>query len=381
MALDEKAYRRLRDADCVDGITYVQMCLKQYFGTADGIGLAGFGTSGVSPHDVLEIARLNKVGNFVLKAVPQMPMAGGPAGEASVGLVKLLDAYRRKTILLNSSAITDSLAVRKALHDAGIDFVFLKGPIQQGLLYGDHFMKPSGDVDVLVSPASFLKGREVLRSLGYEVASKSRSMWWVRFLGEQHMTRAVPRASTVDLHHRLQQPGSPSPRKLTRFILRKRPVDVAGGQVPFISEADVLLLSCISIAKAIFNREACAGYVCDVRAGTNGMNEADLHVLLDYAEEQGLAGTLLFGVRAADLLLGGGSGALSERARQVMAGIGDSDLRDMVIAPWLPAIKWPQRRAVLWELCDRKPARYVAEAGWAALAELSRRLFERPDNG
>jgi hypothetical protein len=50
----------------------------------------------------------------------------------------------------------------------------------------------------------------------------------------------------------------------------------------------------------------------------------------------------------------------------------------MVIAPWLSSLRWPQRRTVLWELCGREPVRYLAEAGWAASADLSRRIFERP---
>jgi hypothetical protein len=50
----------------------------------------------------------------------------------------------------------------------------------------------------------------------------------------------------------------------------------------------------------------------------------------------------------------------------------------MVIAPWLSSLRWPQRRTVLWELYDRAPVRYLAEAGWAASADISRRIFERP---
>ncbi|TGT36057.1 nucleotidyltransferase family protein, partial [Mesorhizobium sp. M8A.F.Ca.ET.167.01.1.1] len=103
---------------------------------------------------------------------------------------------------MNVACLGDSIAIDRVLRERRVDFVFLKGPLQQHLLYGDHFMKPSGDVDILVSPASFAAAREALRTIGYEVAGKSRSVWWVRFLGEQHMVRDDGgRAATVDLHH------------------------------------------------------------------------------------------------------------------------------------------------------------------------------------
>ena len=185
-------------------------------------------------------------------------------------------------------------------------------------------------------------------------------------------------SSTVDLHYRLQQPGSPSPRDTDGFLRRKRPIEIAGATMPFISASDTLLLSSISVAKALFNREPCAGYVCDVRASASRLSTTEQQNLLDYATEQGLVDTLLLGLRAADVLLGGAGTLLSERATRILSRIGNEDLLNMVIAPWLSSLRWPQRRTVLWELCGRAPVRYMAEAGWAASADLSRRIFERP---
>jgi len=188
-----------------------------------------------------------------------------------------------------------------------------------------------------------------------------------------------PKLSTVDLHYRLQQPGSPSPRDTDGFLRRKRALAIAGSSVPFISASDTLLLSCISVAKALFNREPCAGYVCDIRAAASRLSEAEQQNVLDYAAEQGLADTLLLGLRAADVLLGGAGTLLSDRAARILSRIGNEDLFHMVIAPWLSSLRWPQRRTVLWELCGREPVRYLTEAGWAASADLSRRIFERPE--
>ncbi|AZO26342.1 nucleotidyltransferase family protein [Mesorhizobium sp. M1B.F.Ca.ET.045.04.1.1] len=375
MAVQDASYDRLRAAGCADEVAYVQACLRLFFSPAAGAAdLGGTPAPAISVANVADIARLNKVAVFVLKA-----LARGTTGAAPAGLPAWLDGYRRRTMAMNAACIGDSLAFHQVLRGRQIDFIFLKGPLQQHVLYGDHFMKPSGDVDILVSPAGFAAARDALRSVGYEVASKSRSVWWVRFLGEQHMVRDDGvRAATVDLHHRLQQPGSPSPRDTDGFLRRKREVEVAGTAMPLISASDMLLLSCISVAKAFFNREPCAGYVCDVRAAANRLSEAEQRKVLDHAAEQGLADTLLLGLRAADVLLGGTATLLSDRATRILARIENADLFHMVIAPWLSSLRWPQRRAVLWELCGREPVRYLAEAGWAASADLSRRIFERP---
>ncbi|RRI01148.1 hypothetical protein EH240_15765 [Mesorhizobium tamadayense] len=376
MAVQDASYDRLRAAGCADEVAYVQACLRLFFNPAAGAAdHGGAPAPAISVADVADIARLNKVAVFVLRA-----LAHAATGAAPAGLLAWLGAYRRRTMSMNAACIGDAIAIHQVLQGRQVDFVFLKGPLQQQLLYGDHFMKPSGDVDILVSPAGFAAAREALRSAGYEVAGKSRSVWWVRFLGEQHMVRDDGvRAATVDLHHRLQQPGSPSPRNIDGFLRRKREVKVAGAAMPLISASDTLLLSCISVAKAFFNREPCAGYVCDVRAAASRLSEAEQQMVVDHAAEQGLADTLLLGLRAADVLLGGTATLLSDRATRILARIDNADLFHMVIAPWLSSLRWPQRRTVLWELCGREPVRYLAEAGWAASADLSRRIFERPD--
>ncbi|RNJ43821.1 hypothetical protein B5V01_14325 [Mesorhizobium erdmanii] len=371
MALPESSYERLRAADCADEIAYVRACLRLYFsGAAAAAGDVSM--PNLSAAAVADIARLNKVATFVLKVLSRAPV-----GERPAELFQWLDTYRRRTVSMNAACLMDSMVIHQALRDRQIDFVFLKGPFQQHLLYDDHFMKPSGDVDILVSPAGFSRARDALRSIGYEVSGKSRSVWWVRFLGEQHMIRGNG-PSTVDLHYRLQQPGSPSPRDADGFLRRKRLVEITGTEVPFTSAADTLMLSCISVAKALFNHEPCAGYVCDIRASANRLGEADQQRVLDAAVSQGLDDTLLLGLRAADVLLGATGTLLSERAKPILSRIGNEDLLNMVIAPWLSSLRWPQRRTVLWELCGRAPVRYLAEAGWAASADISRRIFERP---
>lgn len=355
-----------------DQLDLVQECLRLYFA---GKALDGGGESWASEcaADIFRVARVNKVANFLSSVLNH----GHAASGANDALASLLDGYKRRTFVLNARVMRDTLDVSEALVRAGIPFVVFKGPIQQKYLYDDHFAKPAGDVDVLVTWEEFLAARRVLGELGYVVSAGSRSIWWDRFLGEQHLIRAEPRRSTVDLHHRIQQPGSPSPRSSNAFIPRGQQIDLRGGKLPFIATMDIVLVSAICIAKAFFNREACAGYVCDLRAALRLLPEPELRRLELLAAEERLLATLMLGIRAADVLIGPLDITFSDRVSTVLPLLPDRDLRNMVMAPWLGSIAWPKRRTLLWELCEREPRRYIAEAGWAASAEISRRMFER----
>ncbi len=167
MALPESSYERLRAADCADEIAYVQACLRLYF-AGPTASPGDVSPPSLSAAAVADIARLNKVATFVLKALSRAP--------APAELFQWLDTYRRRTVSMNAACLMDSMAIHQALRDRQIDFVFLKGPFQQHLLYDDHFMKPSGDVDILVSPAGFAKrAMRCARSATRSLASRARS--------------------------------------------------------------------------------------------------------------------------------------------------------------------------------------------------------------
>ena len=99
MALPESSYERLRAADCAGEIAYVQACLRLYFsGAAPPAGnVSALGLSAVA-----DIARLNKVATFVLKALSR-----APAGERPAELFQWLDTYRRRTVSMNAACLMD----------------------------------------------------------------------------------------------------------------------------------------------------------------------------------------------------------------------------------------------------------------------------------
>lgn len=326
-------------------------------------------------HELLTLVRLNKIGN-VLRFERDDFLSDDGWGRTG----GFLDAYRRKTIAINSATLSATLHAAAGLREEKVDFVLFKGPLQQKELYGDYYAKPSGDVDILVHPGDFASARACLMRHGYGVERRANSLWWSHFLGEQHMVRDGGAAGVIDLHHRLQQPGMPRPRDSALFMARAATIDLAGTALPFLDPADTVLLSAISIAKAFFNREPCASHVCDLHAGLRRMDTAGRQALVQRAQDEGLHGTLMLGVRTCWSLLGVWHDGLSGQSGEVLPATGDDELRLMILAPWLNAIDWPKRRDILWNLCDRRYRRFMVEAAWAASSEVGRRLWAERGN-
>ncbi|HWK65881.1 MAG TPA: nucleotidyltransferase family protein [Rhizobiaceae bacterium] len=321
---------------------------------------------------IYRAARLNKLVLLLTAAVLNVV-----SERERSALASMVGRYKARTIAMNARVIADTQSVSAALAGAGIAFVVMKGVCQQKLLYDEYFAKPVGDVDILVGSRDYGRAQAVLERAGFAVADGCRSLWWRLFLGEQHMVKMGNPPVTVDLHYRLQQPGSPSPRDPAAFIRQQETMEMAGARVPVISRIHRPILSAISIAKALFNREACGGYVLDFHASVTGMTGNERAALLAEAERQGLGSTVLLGFRASSLLFGEPFAASESSGSGVLSTTSDADLEAMILGPWTSGITWPQRRDVLRELCGRDVIRYAGEASWAATADLCRRWFER----
>ena len=75
MALPDGSYERLRAAGSADEVAYVQACLRSYFA---GPRAAAVSMPGLGGANIADIARLNKVATFVLKALSRAPAQERP---------------------------------------------------------------------------------------------------------------------------------------------------------------------------------------------------------------------------------------------------------------------------------------------------------------
>lgn len=291
-----------------------------------------------------------------------------------------LEEQQDATVRLNTRNLVTLRHLAPILASHQVDSVVFKGPCAQKLVYGDFFSKPSVDVDLLVLPGDFDRAGRVIADNGFAVAEECSSPWWKVFLGEQHFLSGDRMRTTVDLHHRTQQPGCPAPREPKLFLSQSMTVAVGSNPIPTLSRTNTILLSCMSLAKALTHREPAGGHVCDIAAGIRCLSQDELTQLVEDADRQGLRNTLALGLRAASLLLGV-QARIEGGGNKVFTDATDVDLIKMILRPWASEIVWLTRSRMLRDLCDNRSA-YLKEMGWRIAAEACRVLYERqrPDH-
>lgn len=284
-------------------------------------------------------------------------------------------AFRQRSLMINSINLSTVQRVSGALDAASVGFVVIKGPLLLRALYDDYFVRPSSDLDLLVDRHDYDRAAEVLRALGYAPAERCESRWWLHFLGEQHFVPPGRSLATVDLHHRVQQPGCPAPRELASYIGNGRRMTLGTAEIPVLSTIHACLLAAIGFVKATFHREHSLRYLGDLSAQLLAMSEQERHVLDVVARAQGIRHLLMFAWDCAATLL---PVALPPPpVRRPMRSLDLATLAAMCLSPEDPAIAWPKRRHLLWHLCDPigplgRIGTYADEASFAAAAEVSR---------
>lgn len=308
----------------------------------------------------------NKLGVLVIKGLGrEAERLPAPAREA-------LEQARAKTIRANTASLLTLRRILPFLEQAGVQVAVFKGPVSQLGTYGGYFVKPSVDVDLLVAERDFNRARALLAQCGYELPRVCATPWWRNFLGEQPLLHTSSSLGPIDLHHKLQQPGCPSPRRLDRFLDKRRLLPVAGGVVPTVSPTHAVLVACISLAKGLVNRDPAGGHVADIAARLLVLDPAGVAALEAEARQQGLSGTLGLGLQAARALFGVTMEA--PHARDPL-GVGDAELVRLVLTPHAPSALWPRRRQLLRGLCDGH-ADFLRELALLVVGELCRRLYE-----
>lgn len=321
---------------------------------------------------VLERLWVHRLGGLVWPVLARR----GPPPEAE----RWMRQYRSVTSRMNGGNLLAMRAILPRLDSEGVPALAFKGPVLQSLAYGDMFHRPASDLDLLVRPQDFGRAGRVLGQLQYRLADSCRTLWWTAGLGEQHYRSGPSGDTTIDLHHRVQQPGCPLPKHPEAFLDQRRTIVVAGQPVPTLSIVHTLLLSAMSCVKALHHREPAARYALDLAALGRGLDPEGWRRVNHEARRQGLRATLDLALRVARLL--GGRDLLAAAAQTpVLTRTSDATLMQMALNPDAPGIDWPRRRSLLFALYDRKleyPAGLAAMVGSDLLRQASERALSRP---
>lgn len=274
----------------------------------------------------------------------------------------------------NVKIVGEIVALAGKLSEKKIGFVVMKGPIQQSIIYNDYYRRHSADIDVLVHGHEFDRTRAVLRGVGYSVLSPSK--WWSTFLGEEHWRKRSHPSLMVDLHRHIHQPGTPGPSNEASLIDDTMIIDINGAAVPTLTKNHMQLLSVISFAKALYNREPSGAYICDLFASLMAAAPGSVNSFLSLAARRGMRGQSMLALRAMKEIFGTWPG-LTDRKFAVLGSVSNADLRRMIFTPRAADLIWPKRRSLVWEYCNRNPLRFGYEVIRIGASELGRLTFER----
>lgn len=191
-----------------------------------------------------------------------------------------------------------------AASDAGLDLLLMKGEALARTVYPSGTCRPSGDFDLLMSPAQLALGNEVMTTLGY-TAGKFEGLhmfgqrtWSTR---SQHQQRPY----VVDLHWDLSNRRYFRNRiSFETLYSAALEVPVPGGAIRVPSTAHALLIACIHLAAAEPDMPVDLRWLLDIRLLLNLLEDTEFEGLLQEARQSGLRDAMIHYCKLADTVLG-----------------------------------------------------------------------------
>lgn len=342
----------------VPGVDLAVEILRAWAQGRGDVPAAGVATGRAATTLLAQNRLLGLTGALLLKAAPDDQIA------------ETTGAFRRLTAEMNGASLIMMRRLTTALAGTPARVIFYKGVVLQQNLYGTPFARPASDIDLLTAPATYAGVARALQLAGHRLDPHTDTLWWRWFLAEQQFRVGVD-AQNIDLHHRLQQPGCPMPRRPDRLIAESILQSFLGGQVRTFRDDHTLLVAAMSLAKALHHREPAGRYVGDVERLLRRLSPEGWSAVAREAAAMGLTRTLDLAIRCVQAVF---QTVPAEHQRAILPEIDDLDLQCMLLAP-AQAPRWVRRRRLLLALCDRP---IDAVTAWLVMAasETARRATE-----
>lgn len=188
-------------------------------------------------------AGLHRVAGSVLRGLDGV---GGVPGDVRTQLAVL-----RQRAALNHLLLTGVLGeLGRALDDAGLSWVAMKGPVVAARLYPEVGDRAYTDLDLLVGRRDFSAAMHLLEELGYEHTIHNWALAEQMLAGQIGMKSAT---AQIDLHwhlHYSHQDRRPFAIDPEAMIERKRLVTVSGVTTPTLDPVDTLLTLAFHAARS-----------------------------------------------------------------------------------------------------------------------------------
>lgn len=217
-------------------------------------------------------------------------------------------AERRAILASNLACIAATVRIGKILRSHGIESTAMKGVTRMHSLFGRWDMRRAGDVDVLVTRKNYHEAIEVLTSNKFIALVPAKSRWWHDFLGESPYLSPHNDGVIIDLHYKLDQPGTPADADVEALIHNSRLVNFGKSAAYVLSDKDSLMLAATSFGKAIRSKEPWLRHAHEIAIARSGArseadNGAASEQLYDrYAASKGISRLWRHAKEASDML-------------------------------------------------------------------------------
>lgn len=159
----------------------------------------------------------------------------------------LADEYRG-TALRNMQLFQELSRIMRALEQAGIAPVLLKGAHIAQVAYRNVALRPMNDLDVLVARENLERAESVVQRLGYQPHPEVPARAWA-LANHYHFCYYLPLQDPVlELHWHIESPRSPFTVNIAALVERAPQISLAGMCLRVLSPADLVLYLCLQIS-------------------------------------------------------------------------------------------------------------------------------------
>ena len=147
-------------------------------------------------------------------------------------------------------------SVLQLFNQHNLPVLVFKGPVLADLAYGDNSFRQAGDVDVLVSRGNFVRAKELLESLGYEMVpalTPSQQTAHLNFHCEIPFLRDNG-FTVIDLHWSLAPKAFPFGLNGEEVFARSRQLSIGSQRYPTLGAEDLIVFQCMHGAKHYWSR-------------------------------------------------------------------------------------------------------------------------------
>ena len=171
--------------------------------------------------------------------------------------IKLLSRLKRHSLANTHNVLHlagRQLKLYRLFQDNQIPLAIIKGSVLSHMAYGEIALRQAGDIDVLISRTDFHRARQLLESLGYQMAPALTDIQLSSHLGSHCEIQFVrdDLFTVVDLHWALAPKNFVFKLETSDVMSRLQRVPLAGAEVETLSTEDSILYLSMHGAKHLW---------------------------------------------------------------------------------------------------------------------------------